>query len=105
MAGGQAVARRDEGQRVQRRQLVLVADAHEHVALAEGGAQHVEQREAALEDAHQLVDLGEVLEAVLGQQPRRAADVEGVLGGVGQLGEGGRRRSRKPRSVAPATDR
>jgi hypothetical protein len=36
---------------VQRRQLVLVADAHEHVAAAERRAQDVEQRHAALEDA------------------------------------------------------
>ena len=45
---------------------------------------------------------GEVLEAVLGQQARGAVDVERVLGGVGQLGEGGRELRRGTRARWPA---
>jgi hypothetical protein len=67
--------------------LVLGADAHEHVALAERLAQDAEQLDAPLERGHQLVDLREVLEAVLGDQPRGAVDVQRVLGGVGELAE------------------
>jgi hypothetical protein len=67
--------------------LVLGADAHEHVALAERLAQDAEQLDAPLERGHQLVDLREVLQAVLGDQPRGAVDVQRVLGGVGQLAE------------------
>ena len=90
LARRQPVAGGDERERVQRRQLVLAADAHEHVALGQRGAQEAEQRDAALEDRHQLVDLRQVLEAVLGEQARGAVDVERVLGGLGELGEGGR---------------
>ena len=57
--------------------------------VAERGAQHLQQRDAALEHRHERVDLREVLEAVLVQQPRGAVDVERVLGGGGEVGERG----------------
>ena len=57
---GQTVARGDQREPLQRRRLVLGADPHEHVALAERGLQHAEQRDAALEHVHQLVDLAEL---------------------------------------------
>src|SRR2546421_205001 len=51
------VARRDERQRTQRGQLVLVADAHVHAGLGQRGAQHAQQKHAPLEQAHQPVQL------------------------------------------------
>ena len=58
-----------------------------------------EQRHAALEQLQQRVELGDVLEAVVGHQPRRAVEVQRGVGGPGQLGEGGREPSRNARSV------
>ena len=87
---GQPVVAGHQRQRAQRRHLVLAADPHVDVALVERSREHPEQRHAALERVEQLVELRDVLEAVLGQQARSAVDVEGVLGGHRELGEGGR---------------
>ena len=98
----QAVAGGDHRQRAQRRRGVLGADADDDVALVERRAQHLQQRRPGPRASHQLVDLRQVLEAVLGQQPRGAVDVQRVLGGRGELGEGWPRRSRNVRSVCPS---
>ena len=75
---------------LQRGHRVLGADADVDVALGERVGEQPEQRHAALEQLQQRVELGDVLEAVVGQQPRRAVEVQRRVGGLGQLGEGGR---------------
>ena len=73
------VAGRDQRERAHRRDLVLVADPHIHARLAERRAQHPQQRDPPLEQAHQLVDLRRVLDLAGREQTRASLHVQRVL--------------------------
>src|ERR1700728_2185125 len=77
--GHDPVGRGDDRERLQSGDLVLAADPHERPALGERAAQQLHERDALLNQRHQLVDLLEAAEAVRSEQPRGAVDIEDVL--------------------------
>ena len=78
-----------------------MTDAHVHAGLGQRGAQHPQQRHAALEQVDELVDLGGVPQVAALQQAGGAFDVQRLLDVGGELGEGRARsaRGRRARSV------
>ena len=66
---------------------VLAPDPQVDVGLGQRGTQDRQQRAAALQHLHQVGELRQLLEALLGDQPRGAVVEERVLGAVLELGE------------------
>src|SRR5215211_3315116 len=94
---GEPVVGRHQAQRAKLGRHVLAADANVDARLVERLPQNPEQRPPVLEHLEEGADLRQLLEAVLGEQPRRPFHEEVALGGALELSEGGRERREEAR--------